>query len=69
MKDRRPPSEEEVSIDTVPAPVKAALQAAGNVIKIEMVTKGGKVTYEAQVEKHGKKSEVAVDAAGKRVKG
>jgi len=68
MKDRRPPSEEEVSIDTVPAPVKAALQSAGNVIKIEMVTKGGKVTYEAQVEKHGKKSEVAVDAAGKRVK-
>ena len=61
-------SEEEVSIDAVPAAVKASLQAAGNVIKIETVTKGGKVTYEAQVEKNGKKSEVAVDAAGKRVK-
>ncbi len=27
-----------------------------------------KVTYEAQVEKNGKRSEVAVDALGKRVK-
>jgi len=61
-------SEEEVSIDAVPAPVEAALQPAGKVIKIETVTKDGKVTYEAQVEKPGKKSEVAVDATGKRVK-
>lgn len=61
-------SEEEVSIDAVPGPVRDALEAAGKVIKIETVTKGGKVTYEAQVEKNGKKSEVAVDAAGKRIK-
>jgi hypothetical protein len=27
------------------------------------------VTYEAQVEKNGRKSEVVVDAAGKRIKG
>jgi uncharacterized membrane protein YkoI len=61
-------SEEEVSIDAVPGPVKAALEASGKVIKVETLTKGAKVTYEAQVEKNGKKSEVAVDALGKRVK-
>ena len=59
--------EEEVSIDAVPAPVKAALEAAGKVIKVETLTKGAKVTYEAQIEKNG--TEIAVDAAGKRVKG
>jgi uncharacterized membrane protein YkoI len=62
-------SEEEVSIDAVPAPVKAALEARGTVMKVETVTKGAKVTYEAQVEKNGKKSEVTVDAAGRRIKG
>lgn len=62
-------AEEEVSIDAVPAPVKTALQASGKVIKIETLTKDGKTTYEAQVEKNGKRSEVALDAAGKPVKG
>lgn len=61
-------SEEEISIDAVPAPVKAALEASGKVIKVEALTKGAHVTYEAQVEKNGKKSGVTVDAAGKRVK-
>jgi len=61
-------SEEEVSIDAVPAPAKAAFEASGKVVKVETVTKGANVTYEAQVEKNGKKSEVAVDALGKRVK-
>jgi uncharacterized membrane protein YkoI len=61
--------EEEVSIDAVPAPVKAALQASGKVIKVETLTKDAKTTYEAQVEKNGKKSEVTVDATGKRIKG
>ena len=61
-------AEDEVSINAVPAPVKAALEASGKVIKVETLTKGAKVTYEAQIEKNGKKSEVAVDAAGKRLK-
>ena len=33
------------------------------------MTKGANVTYEGQIEKNGKKSEVAVDAAGRRIKG
>ena len=61
-------SEEEIAIDAVPAPVRAALEASGKVIKVETQTKGGKSIYEAQVEKNGKKSEVAVDATGHRVK-
>ena len=62
-------SEEEISIDAVPAPVKAALEAGGKVIKVETLRKGANVTYEAQVERNGKRSELVVDAAGKRVKG
>jgi hypothetical protein len=48
--------------------VKAALEGIGKVIKVETVTKGARTTYEAQVETKGKKSEVAVDAAGKHIK-
>ena len=61
-------AEEETSIDAVPAPVKAALEAHGNVLKIETLTKGKSVTYEAQIEKNGKKSEIAVSADGKLLK-
>ena len=61
-------TEEETALDAVPAPVKAALVARGTVGKVETVTKGTRVTYEAVIEKNGKKSEVAVDAAGKTIK-
>jgi uncharacterized membrane protein YkoI len=61
--------EEEVPIDTVPATVKTALEARGNVTKLEMITNGATVTYEAQIEKSGKHSEVVVNAAGARMKG
>jgi uncharacterized membrane protein YkoI len=61
-------TEEQVELNSVPAPVRAAFEAKGNVLLVETVTTGGKVTYEAQVEKNGKKSEVVVDAAGKPVK-
>lgn len=61
-------TEEETAIDAVPAPVKAALEARGKVGKVETVTKGRTVTYEAVVEKNGRKSEVAVNAAGKPIK-
>ncbi len=60
--------EEETAIDAVPAPVKAELEARGKVGEIETVTKGRTVTYEAVVEKNGKKSEVAVNAAGQPIK-
>ena len=62
-------SEEEVSLDAVPAPVKAALEARGTVVKVEVVTKGANVTYEGQIERNDKKSEVAFDATGRRIKG
>ena len=61
-------SEEETSINAVPAAVKAALEARGTVGKVETVTKGKTVTYEATVEKNGKKTEVAVNALGKPIK-
>jgi len=59
--------EEETAVDAAPAAVKAALEKHGKIVKLETVTKGPRVTYEAVVEKSGKKSEVAVDADGKPV--
>ena len=61
-------TEEETSISAVPAAVRSALEARGTVGKVETVTKGTTVTYEAVVEKGGKKTEVAVTAAGKPIK-
>ena len=61
-------SEEEVALNAIPAPARAAFEASGKVVKVETLTKGATVAYEAQIEKNGKKSEVAVDATGKRVK-
>ena len=58
-------TEEETSLDAVPAAVKTALEARGTVGKVETVTKGKTVTYEAVVQKNGKKTEVVVNAAGK----
>ena len=61
-------TEEETSIDAVPPAVKTALESRGKVGKVETVTKGKTVTYEAVVEKNGKKTEFAVNAAGKPIK-
>jgi uncharacterized membrane protein YkoI len=61
-------AEEETPIDAVPAAVKAAFEARGKVLKIETLTKGKSVTYEAQIEKNGKTSEVVVNADGKTPK-
>ena len=60
--------EDETSIDSVPAAVKAALQSRGKLLKIETLTKDKTVTYEAVVENKGKKSEVELDANGKTPK-
>ena len=59
--------EEEVALDSVPAAVRTAFAAAGRVRKVEAVTKGTTVTYEAEVEVAGKVSEVIVDANGRAV--
>lgn len=56
--------EEEVALETLPAAVQSALTTRGKALKVEALTKGSTVTYEAQVEKNGKKSEVVVDALG-----
>jgi uncharacterized membrane protein YkoI len=61
--------EEQVSLDSLPAEVKAGLQAkAGNgkILKVESLTKKDKlVAYEAKVETNGKKTEIQVGPNGK----
>ena len=61
--------EEEAAMDSLPASVKAGLTAkaaAGKILKVESVTKNGKlVAYEAKVETAGKKSEIQVGPDGK----
>ena len=61
-------AEEVTTIAAVPAAVKTAFETRGKVLMVETVTKGKTVTYEAQIEKNGKKSEVAVNADGKPLK-
>jgi len=59
--------EEEVALDSIPAPVRAAIEktaAGGKIKKVESVTKGGTVTYEAAVVKAGKTSEIVVAPDG-----
>jgi uncharacterized membrane protein YkoI len=60
--------EEEVDLDSIPAPAKAAIQkraAGGTVEKVEKLTEGSNVSYEAAIKsKSGKKSEAAVNADG-----
>ena len=61
--------EEQVAFDSLPADVKAGLQAKagkGKILKVESLTKKGKlVAYEAKVDANGKKSEVQVGPDGK----
>jgi hypothetical protein len=61
--------EEQVAMDSLPAPVKEGLQAKagkGKLIKVESITKHDKlVAFEAQVLTGGKKSEVQVNPEGK----
>jgi hypothetical protein len=61
--------EEQVTLDSLSAEVKAGLQAKagkGKILKVESLTKKDKlVAYEAQVDTNGKKSEVQVGPDGK----
>jgi hypothetical protein len=63
--------EEEVAIDTLPAAAKNALTAragTAKIVKIESVSKGGKIaSYEAATLKGNKKGEIAVGLHGERV--
>jgi uncharacterized membrane protein YkoI len=59
--------EEETTLDSIPAGAKAAIEkqaAGGKIKKVEKITKGENVVYEAAVTKGGKKSEVIVTADG-----
>jgi uncharacterized membrane protein YkoI len=64
--------EEEVALDSIPSAAKAAIEkraANGKVNKVESVTKGQSVSYEAEItSKNGKRSEVAVKADGSPMK-
>jgi uncharacterized membrane protein YkoI len=63
--------EQEVTLDSIPAAAKVAIEkkaAGGKITKVETVTKGATVTYEAALQKGSKKSEVTVAADGSEVK-
>ena len=59
---------EEVPVTSLPAAIKTGLEQHGKIMKVESVTKGKTVTYEARVKKDGKQSGVSVDGAGKPIK-
>ena len=61
-------AEEATTLDAVPVAVKTAFEARGRVLTVERVTKGKAISYEAIVEKGGKKSAIALDADGKPIK-
>jgi uncharacterized membrane protein YkoI len=59
--------EQEVDLNSIPAPAKAAIQkkiGTGTLKKVESVTEGKAVSYEATIVKAGKSSEVGVNADG-----
>ena len=65
-------TEEEVGIETIPAPARAAIEkaaAGGKITLVEKVTSGSAVKYEAAITpKSGKKKEVSFSADGAAVK-
>jgi len=59
--------EEETTLNGIPAAARTAIEkhaAGGRIKKVEMVTKGESVTYEAAIVRSGKTHEVAVKADG-----
>jgi uncharacterized membrane protein YkoI len=62
--------EEETTLDRIPPPARAAIEKAagsGTIRTVEVVTEGGKTSYEAQITTGTTTSEVVVDAAGRKV--
>ena len=59
--------EQEISIESVPAPVKIEIESrAGKILKVESVTKNGTLSFfEARIRKRGKVSELQVSPEGK----
>jgi predicted aspartyl protease len=59
--------EEATAFETIPEAAQRALRTkagSGKILRVESVTKGATVSYEAVIEKNGKKSEIAVNADG-----
>jgi hypothetical protein len=61
-------TEDEVDIETIPAPAKSAIQkraAGGTILKVEKVTAGRTISFEATIRtKSGKTVEFAANADG-----
>jgi uncharacterized membrane protein YkoI len=60
-------SEEEVALGQIPDGARTAIEKAagtGKVGKVEKVTEGARIFYEAEIQNAGKTSEVKVDASG-----
>ena len=63
---------EKVSIDKLPAPVKAAVEretAGGQLIDISRDTKRGQTSFEVKISKDGQESKVRIASDGTRVEG
>jgi len=63
--------EESVTLESLPIAARAGLErvaGSGRILRIESVTRESVVTYEAVIERHGKKSEVSVNADGSLLK-
>lgn len=63
--------EEKISLDKVPAAVKATIlkyAKASEIEEIEVETKDGKVIYEVEIKKDGKELELKIDADGNVLK-
>jgi len=59
--------EEEMPLDQVPAPARGAIEkkaAGAKIARVEKVTKGKRVTYEAHIRKRGHRSEFVVAPDG-----
>jgi len=62
--------EEEVALDSLPVAARAAIEkaaAGGKIAKVEKVSGGKRILYEAALRKDGKRSEVRVCADGRSV--
>ncbi|HTQ57133.1 MAG TPA: hypothetical protein VMI94_21840 [Bryobacteraceae bacterium] len=59
--------EEQTDLNSIPAAARRALDGrigTGKVLRVESVTKGSQVSYEAHILRHGKRSEVTVAPDG-----
>jgi predicted aspartyl protease len=59
--------EEATALESIPGAAQKALRikaGSGKILRVESVTKGPTVSYEAVIRKNGKKSEIAVNSDG-----